>query len=559
MSEDPLANKRQPPSALPDAEYDVIYATVSETAQGRRFLEEYARRRRPTETEATLATIERMQAAIRHGGASERLEILLEIADMAQAIVQLRAEILAMKPSGAGQLDATEELDSIVHTTENATSRILAAAEQVQEIAWTMRESGSIEALCDELDKQATEIYTACTFQDLTGQRTRKVIQVLRYLEDRINAMVTAREKEIAEQATAGDPSSSSLMQAGVDAVMQPGAASDEERQDATLEDISRLMLAIEPMIGLQQAAAEAHRAADEVRPELSVAETVMAETDSAHALADWAVNPAVTPAKPASEEAAPLADWVVEDSAAAQPESEPAWMILRRMEAELDELRQTEAPPPVPAAPSSRGSAEPTLFAAEPMAQLAQRLQPDPLLPPAELFRSNPASLDSLAELETAMAAVEMKLLQSDDDAERPAAAPEPMQSASAAAAAPPEPPASSLTQRAAATGVEPRPPAAARMEDTLAAEGDADDFLFAPEKTAQEPARRKAAAEESGPPVVEWEGGTFPDPALVTPKTLPPPQADAEEHKADARASYDPLAPLRAMSDAEKIALFS
>jgi hypothetical protein len=384
------------------------------------------------------------------------------------------------------------------------------------------------------------------------------VIQVLRYLEDRIHAMVTARENEIAKETVA--PSSSSLMQAGVDAVMQPGAASDEERQDATLEDISRLMLAIEPMIGLQQAAAEAHQAAEEVRPELSIAETVTAEADSAHTLADWAVDPAVTPAKPVSEEVAPpLADWVVEDPAAAQPESEPAWMILRRMEAELDELRETEATPPVRAVPSSRVKAEPTLFAAEPMSQLAQRLQPDPLLPPAELFRPSPKSLDSLAELETAMAAVEMKLLQHDDDAERPAAAPEPMQSASAVAAAPPEPPASSLMQRAAATVVEPRPAAAAQMEDALPAEGDADDFLFAPEKTAQEPATRKAAAEESAPPVGEWPSGTFPDPALVTPKTLPPPQADAEEHKADARASYDPLAPLRAMSDAEKIALFS
>src|SRR4051812_24658457 len=135
MSEDSLAHKSQPPSAL-DAEYDIIYATVSETAPGRRFLEEYARRCRPSDTEAALATIERIQAAIRHAGTSERLEILLEVADMAQAIVRLRAEILAMKLPAAGPQDAREELDSIVNTTESATSRILAAAERVQEIAW---------------------------------------------------------------------------------------------------------------------------------------------------------------------------------------------------------------------------------------------------------------------------------------------------------------------------------------------------------------------------------------------------------------------------------------
>ena len=53
-----------------------------------------------------------------------------------------------------------------------------------------MREQGVESEVCDLLDANATEVYTACSFQDLTGQRTRKVIQVLRYLEDRINAMI---------------------------------------------------------------------------------------------------------------------------------------------------------------------------------------------------------------------------------------------------------------------------------------------------------------------------------------------------------------------------------
>ena len=158
MSEEPLANKSRPQSALTDADYDLIHATVSETAQGRGFLEEYARRCRPAEPEASLAAIERMQAAIGQEGANERVDLLLEMADMAQTIVRMRAEILAIKPPGGGPFDAMEELDSIVQTTESATSHILTAAEHVQEIAWTMRETGSIAALCDELDARAAEI-----------------------------------------------------------------------------------------------------------------------------------------------------------------------------------------------------------------------------------------------------------------------------------------------------------------------------------------------------------------------------------------------------------------
>src|SRR5712692_7868696 len=36
----------------------------------------------------------------------------------------------------------------------------------------------------------STQIYTACSFQDLTGQRTDKVIEALRFVEDRIATMI---------------------------------------------------------------------------------------------------------------------------------------------------------------------------------------------------------------------------------------------------------------------------------------------------------------------------------------------------------------------------------
>ena len=53
-----------------------------------------------------------------------------------------------------------------------------------------MREDGANPNLCDDLDRWATEIYTACSFQDLTAQRIGKIVQTLRYLEGRINAMI---------------------------------------------------------------------------------------------------------------------------------------------------------------------------------------------------------------------------------------------------------------------------------------------------------------------------------------------------------------------------------
>ena len=98
----------------------------------------------------------------------------------------------------------------MVQATESATSDILECAERIQEIAWTLREQGQDAEVCDLLDAKATEVYTACSFQDLTGQRTRKVIGVLHYLEGRINAMIEiggldgAMAAEAAENARSG-------------------------------------------------------------------------------------------------------------------------------------------------------------------------------------------------------------------------------------------------------------------------------------------------------------------------------------------------------------------
>jgi hypothetical protein len=84
---------------------------------------------------------------------------------------------------------------------------------------------------CDRLDGYATEIYTACSFQDLTGQRTRKIIHVLRYLEARIQAMTGiwgAATQATSRAASAPEPAAPAddLIQHDVDLMMAPPAPS---------------------------------------------------------------------------------------------------------------------------------------------------------------------------------------------------------------------------------------------------------------------------------------------------------------------------------------------
>ena len=198
---------------LDRAEYQALETALLQTARGRNFLSEYLRRNggdavpartmmieegsaggaTGRDTDKILQAVENLHAAVvDHQSKSGSDHIRMDILEMAKAISKTRSEISAMRASGDDdQLTmATGEMDAIVQSTEKATNDILQAAEKIQEVAWRLREAGTEEASCEEIDNCATEIYMACSFQDLTGQRTTKVVRVLQYLEARINSMI---------------------------------------------------------------------------------------------------------------------------------------------------------------------------------------------------------------------------------------------------------------------------------------------------------------------------------------------------------------------------------
>ena len=243
------------PAPISEADYEAIEGAVMETARGRWFLAEYARRNRHADTTMLLKALDRIEGAMRGERSVEPVErIRFDLVEMSRAIARTKAEIASIKPEvdHHGKFgEASEELDSVVQATEAATSDILACAERIQEMAWTLREQGVEGGVCDLLDANATEVYTACSFQDITGQRTRKVIQVLRFLEERINAMIgiwgldgtmaaEAAEKRAADgdNALLNGPSlpGQGLDQADVDMVMGPAARHEEASAAAPLQ-----------------------------------------------------------------------------------------------------------------------------------------------------------------------------------------------------------------------------------------------------------------------------------------------------------------------------------
>ena len=121
--------------------------------------------------------------------------------DMAEeGITQRFAEILeilkAVSYTGDGSTAANAgvELDAVVEMTEQAANRILDAADRISGKIEEGKKSGdeTIQAAYEEMGKDVEEIFMACSFQDITGQRIRNTLENLRVIEDRLG---TALEK----------------------------------------------------------------------------------------------------------------------------------------------------------------------------------------------------------------------------------------------------------------------------------------------------------------------------------------------------------------------------
>jgi len=119
--------------------------------------------------------------------------IAAELNEISGYIQQTRQEIASLRPDrpGNSSIDsATGELDAIVSQTEEATYTILNGAERIQQMAAQIPTSDDVAALARQIENQAIEIMTTCSFQDLTGQRMTRVVNALRFIERRVNTMI---------------------------------------------------------------------------------------------------------------------------------------------------------------------------------------------------------------------------------------------------------------------------------------------------------------------------------------------------------------------------------
>jgi hypothetical protein len=187
------------PGHLPEAEFQQIEEFISRTPRGREFLREHIRRAQTGVAEEVRVLVSDLRDLWRQQADANnlvnRVQVLRhELQDMSASISQARREIAALRPSEDGNdrfSTASNELDAIIVSTERASSEILTSSERILEMIGKLRDGDDDTAdLYSKIEAEVMEIFTACSFQDLTGQRTTKVINVLRYIEQRIGSMI---------------------------------------------------------------------------------------------------------------------------------------------------------------------------------------------------------------------------------------------------------------------------------------------------------------------------------------------------------------------------------
>jgi len=125
---------------------------------------------------------------VQTGRNRKSLDMLNDLRELVQYIHRAKLEIASLRPDEIKSrhlLVASDELDAIVASTEDATNEIMEAAEAIESVSEDL--SGPAQ---DVVGDAVTRIYQACSFQDITGQRISKVVGALKHIEQKVECMV---------------------------------------------------------------------------------------------------------------------------------------------------------------------------------------------------------------------------------------------------------------------------------------------------------------------------------------------------------------------------------
>ncbi len=183
-----MTQKRPGPS-LDDRDFDAIEAAVMETERGRWFLAEFTRRNRLGETRLLLDAITRIEQSVGGPGPADKAP---PARSPMEGVERILSDLAAKVAAGADLHSAVDGFATSLATLDAATADIHEAAERVNETAWRLRESGARSLLCDELERAAAQISTACAFTGTIAGRSRLLAEAVKAIGEQVGIRAAA-------------------------------------------------------------------------------------------------------------------------------------------------------------------------------------------------------------------------------------------------------------------------------------------------------------------------------------------------------------------------------
>src|SRR5580704_10666282 len=144
----PISARASVPS---EEDYEAIREAFMETARGRWFLDEYAKRNRNSDTRMVLDAVARIEQTI---AAQKQPPPPVVVDRLPQALVSIRSAVERAHEAGFAAFTGLRLEENLAPIRKG--SRI------IKEISWRWREIGADGRICDLIDSQVAAIETAC-------------------------------------------------------------------------------------------------------------------------------------------------------------------------------------------------------------------------------------------------------------------------------------------------------------------------------------------------------------------------------------------------------------
>lgn len=385
-----------------EQDYDAIREAFMETARGRWFLNEYAKRNRNADTSMVLDAVARIEETL----AAQRQPVVED--RLPEALVAIRRAVADAEAAAGTAFDRA--------ALEASLGPINRGVRIIKEISWRWREIGADGRICDLIDSQLSAIESACVQISSIDPRA-ELTAAFALLKDQVER--TGAGEAAAPQAAAAATVRPAPAPEAPKAEVPTDAATDATAA-APLADVAAAMAASQAPAPLPDTAEEAiaPSKAEAVEAMIGIAEVATAEASDVADIVDEAESRSVIEASAAEElAAADMFDELQPDAAAEADDDAVLEMVALEMAAPDPDFDEAIIEP----AAADIGERAPVEIAepakaeiAEPMAAAAQFEEPvatAPGAPNAEVMADVMAEVEAIATAEMTAPVMERPL----------------------------------------------------------------------------------------------------------------------------------------------------